>query len=121
MAVNLSKSVKVFLEFGEEHVGFIFPGWSDQELQKGIDTLLETRQVIEGRKVEDNSQQARLKFFDAHCQSVENAADEMDGEEKDLMTFNDWQARIPSSWKTSIVMQHFEERGTLSEADVKNS
>jgi hypothetical protein len=105
----------------DESAIFCFPAWGDKKLLDAVDELLETRQIVDGRQITDNSKEARVKFFDTQCSGVENLVDEdAQGAEVDLMDLADWKERIAGSWKTSVVSQNFEERGTLTAADVKN-
>jgi hypothetical protein len=104
-----------------EEATFRFLSWGDQDMLKGIDELLETRQQVNGRQLVDNSKEARVKFFDKFIQSCGNLGDlDEAGEMQELMDFPDWKDRIASTWKTSIVSQNFEERGTLDGEDLKN-
>jgi hypothetical protein len=123
MAISLQKPVRIALPvpgFNDQAI-FIFPPHGNPELQRAINELLDTRQIIEGRNIKNNFTPARVKFFDAMCQGVENLVDvNGSGQEEDLMTFEDWKLRISTNWKTTVVSQNFEETNTLSAEDAKN-
>lgn len=120
MAVRASEKIRARIAVGAEEVVFVFPGWADPVVQAALDQLLDTRQVVKGRQVTDNTKKARTQFFDATCVAVENFEDR-DAQGQYLpctpANFADWKERIPTSWKTSVVAQVFEERAVLTEED----
>ena len=102
-----------------ETITFIFPGYDDERMQKGIQKLLDSRFTVTRRGVDKSSAtKARCHFFDTLCCNVENLQYRGEGgevRELDAQVPN-WQGHIPPNVKVSVAMR-FEEQETLSDTD----
>jgi len=103
---------------GGGHIVAVFPSHGDPVFEKAKKQLLNSRFEQRGRKTKNNSTDARCRFFDSQCQSIEGWQHRQDdGQVVDAMTLPDWQARFPVNLKVSIVSTHFEEMDSLQDED----
>jgi len=122
MAVVLGQSVRVdlFIPEADDSIVAIFPSYDNAEFGKAITTLLKGRFKQIGRKVENRTHEARIKFFDETCMSVEGIEiGQGDSTEPLTPEMDGWLGKIPANWKVSIAAT-FEEKETLSEDDRGN-
>lgn len=120
MPIRAGEPIVATLTVGQEEVSFTFPGWDDEELQAAIRELLAGRQQIRRNQVKDTSLQARLRFFDrvvTGCDGYEVRDPAGGGGWVPVTTLDNWRDKIPSSWKSAVVTQVFEERQVLTESD----
>ena len=105
MPISVSRNLTVALSIQDEVVSFEFE--QTKALNRDIDKL-----QTEGYKQSKRKgplKRVTKKFeetFDAHCIKVTGYVDDNEqGEEVDLMTFQDWKARIPAHHKTGALAQ----------------
>ena len=109
--------VRVDLE-GGGHIVAVFPSHGDAAFERAKKELLNSRFEQRGRKTKNLSTDARCRFFDRTCESIEGWQHRQDdGAVVDAMTLPDWQARFPVNLKVSIVSSQFEEMDSLQDED----
>ena len=125
MAIKLGveDETKVAILIGDEEVTAVFPPQGDAELNEAIKKLATSRQSVNrGGNVKDTSFEARLRFFNTQCRRIENV-EGPDGKplcgEPGGSNTPDWRKMVPPNWKVSFAL-FFEEKATLSAADVGN-
>ena len=123
MAVILGRKVRIelYIPEADDQIVAIFPSYDDEEFSKAITSLLKNRFKQVGRRVENRTQEARIKFFDSTCIGMEGVEYEMpDGSIGSLSAdVENWKNKIPANWKASISAS-FEEKETLGEEDRGN-
>jgi hypothetical protein len=122
MAVVLGQNVRVdmYIPEADESIVAVFPSYDNADFAKAITTLLKGRFKQIGRKVENRTHEARIKFFDECCIAVEGI-EIGSGDTTEPLTpdVDGWLGKIPANWKVSIAAT-FEEKETLSEDDRGN-
>ena len=123
MAVILGRKVRIelYIPEADDQIVAIFPSYDDEEFSKAITSLLKNRFKQVGRRVENRTQEARIKFFDSTCIGMEGVEYEKeDGTIGSLSAeVENWKNKIPANWKASISAS-FEEKETLGEEDRGN-
>jgi hypothetical protein len=123
MAVILGRKVRIelYIPEADDQIVAIFPSYDDEEFSKAITSLLKNRFKQVGRRVENRTQEARIKFFDSTCIGMEGVEYEKeDGTIGSLSAeVDNWKSKIPANWKASISAS-FEEKETLGEEDRGN-
>jgi hypothetical protein len=123
MAVILGRKVRIelYIPEADDQIVAVFPSYDDEEFSKAITSLLKNRFKQVGRRVENRTQEARIKFFDSTCIGMEGVEYEMpDGSIGSLSAnVENWKNKIPANWKASISAS-FEEKETLGEEDRGN-
>jgi hypothetical protein len=123
MAVILGRKgrIELYIPEADDQIVAVFPSYDDEEFSKAITSLLKNRFKQVGRRVENRTQEARIKFFDSTCIGMEGVEYEMpDGSIGSLSAnVENWKNKIPANWKASISAS-FEEKETLGEEDRGN-
>ena len=123
MAVILGRKVRIelYIPEADDQIVAIFPSYDDEEFSKAITSLLKNRFKQVRRRVENRTQEARIKFFDSTCIGMEGVEYETADGTVDSLTaeVENWKNKIPANWKASISAS-FEEKETLGEEDRGN-
>ena len=123
MAVILGRKVRIelYIPEADDQIVAVFPSYDDEEFSKAITSLLKNRFKQVGRRVENRTQEARIKFFDSTCIGMEGVEYETPDGTVDSLSADveNWKNKIPANWKASISAS-FEEKETLGEEDRGN-